>query len=565
MSNPVQNEISGFDTEDSVPKILVVDDEPMNLTAMEAALAGLSCEQVHVTSGAAALRELLSVDFSIILLDVQLPGMNGFETAELIRRRERSRDIPIIFVTAFNQRDTDMQLGYKLGAVDYLFKPIVPEVLRAKVTALVNLRERTQKVERQARQLQALLKAEAEHHLQEERRKWEAELLKIQNQQLAEADQRKDEFLAILAHELRTPLAPLTSGLNVLLEGGASKQETTTLHHIMARQIRHLTRLVDDLLDVGRISSGKLELHTELTSMDRLVEHALDACRSRIEELEQQVHLSGPEDSVLLHVDAVRLVQVLVNLLNNASRYSERRKNIYISWGRNEGKAFVTVRDEGCGIAPTAQRTIFDMFVQERKSGPGLGIGLTLVKQIVEMHGGTIAVFSDGRDKGSSFTIELPLQAVPLDSEDEVPRSVDHSVPSSHAQLRIALVEDDDDIRETMSLVLRNWGHSVEVAPNGAAGVELITRMRPDVALLDLSMPVLDGLQAAEEICRLMGTSRPALIALSGYGQDKDRARTQKAGFDMHLVKPADPAVLRRALLEVVERQTCLPPSNPKS
>lgn len=564
MSTPVQNASLENETDD-VPQILVVDDEPMNLTAMEAALTGLACEQVHVTNGAAALRELLTRDFAIILLDVQLPGMSGFETAELIRKRERSRDIPIIFVTAFNQHETDMQLGYKLGAVDYLFKPIVPEVLKAKVTALVELRQRTQKVERQARQLQALQKAEAEHHLLEERRKWEAELLKIQNQQLADADQRKDEFLAVLAHELRNPLAPLTSGLEVLLNGDATGQETKALHQVMARQVRHLTRLVDDLLDVCRISSGKLELHAEPTSLDRLIEHALEACRSRLDEAEQHVHLLGTSELVLLRVDPVRMVQVLVNLLNNASRYSEKGKNIYIDWGRRSGNAYFSVRDEGCGIAPPAQDKIFDMFVQERKSGSGLGLGLTLVKQIVEMHAGTIFVLSEGRDKGSTFTVELPGEDDVQLSEDDIPHSVNTPGLETSSKLRIALVDDDEDIRDTMSLVLRQWGHTVEVAANGKLGVELITRMRPTVALLDLGMPVLDGLAAAKEIHRLMGTERPALIALSGYGQEKDRARSKNAGFDLHLVKPADPALLRRALIEVSEGKPWHPLSSKRN
>ena len=559
MSTQVPNaSATEVELEESIPRLLVVDDEPMNLKAMEVALSGLHCEQVQVQSGAAALRELLHGDFSVILLDVQLPEMDGFETAQLIRQRERCRDTPIIFVTAFNQRETDMQMGYKLGAVDYLFKPIVPEVLRAKVTALVELDQRTRKVERQARQLQAMQQAEAEHRLEEERRKWEAEMLRIQNQQLAEADRRKDEFLAVLAHELRNPLAPLSSGLDVLLEGKASPVETERLHEVMARQVRHLTRLVDDLLDVCRISSGKLELHPEPNNLSRLIDHAVDACRARFEAAHQTVHVHGSEEPVLLLVDSIRFVQVMVNLLNNASRYSESGKSIYIEWGRHDDKAFIKVRDEGRGITPAAQQRIFDMFVQEREGGRGLGLGLTLVKQILEMHGGSVSVTSAGRGFGSTFTIEIPCSDAAL-TEEEIPPSVavvdERSSPTSdpNPQLRIALIEDDDDIRETMTLLLEQWGHTVEVAVDGEQGVALVQRMRPDVALLDIGMPLLDGLGAAEEICRQMGDERPPLIALSGYGQEKDRARSKEAGFDLHLVKPAEPTALRRALAELCQ------------
>jgi CheY-like chemotaxis protein/two-component sensor histidine kinase len=390
-------------------------------------------------------------------------------------------------------------------------------------------------------------------------------MLRIQNQQLAETDRRKDEFLAVLAHELRNPLAPLTNALEVLLDGSAQDQKADELHQVMARQVRHLTRLVDDLLDLCRISSGKLELSPEPSSLQRLIGHALEACRSRLNDAKQDVNLVGPEEPLVLSVDPVRFVQVLINLLNNASRYSDLGKSIYVDWGKDDDKIFVAVRDEGRGIAPEAQERIFDMFVQEREGGRGLGLGLTLVKQIVEMHEGSVRVFSEGRGEGSTFIVELPPSALLDASPEQIPESRIPMSPREDPPLRIALVEDDDDVRETMLLLLEQWGHFVEVAADGQTGVQLVLDMKPQVALLDIGMPVLDGLGAAAEICKRMGESRPKLIALSGYGQKKDREQSKKAGFDLHLVKPAEPAALRQALAELSQGTKWRPPAGKRS
>lgn len=544
--------------EDAAPYILVVDDDPANLQAMEVALEGLAWRQVRVGSGEAALRELLRREFALILLDVQMPGLDGFETAKLIRQRTRSRDVPIIFVTAFSQDEADMRRGYEMGAVDYLFKPIVPEVLRAKVSALMELHERTLEVARQARQLQKMQMAEAEHRLQEERRKWEAEALRRQNQQLEEADRKKDEFLAVLAHELRNPMVPLSNGLELIALEATRSDSLEQVRKVMMRQVRHLTRLVDDLLDVSRISRGKLELQLESADLGTVVQHAIDACKSHLDERGQNVSVRSPTEPVILLADPVRLTQVLLNLLNNASRYSDDGQTIEIAWDRRGDVAAVTVRDHGKGISEEAQARIFDMFVQEREGGRGLGLGLTLVRQLVEMHGGSVSVRSEGVGRGSEFSIELPHARA---SVGQLPEAID-LVPSEarleppHRKLKVALVEDDEDIRTSMVALLEQWGHDVHVAPDGVQGVELVLQVLPDVALFDIGLPRLDGHRAAAEICRRMGENRPPLIALSGYGQKKDRERSREAGFDLHLVKPADPATLQKALLEVSRNNT---------
>ncbi len=545
------------ESENSLTKVLVVDDDPQNLMAMEVALQTIRCQQIQVRSGAAALRELLRQEFAVILLDVQMPDMDGFETARLIRSREKNRHVPIIFVTAYSQDDKDAKRGYELGAVDYLFKPIVTEVLCAKVQALIELRERAQQVNRQSRQLRAMERAEAESRLAEERRNWEAEALRVQNQYLEENDRRKDEFLAVLAHELRNPMAPIVNSLEMMTAVGLNDPQLRKAHTVMARQVRHLTRLVDDLLDVSRISQGKLELHNQPLDLEDAASQAIEACENHLKDKNQTLYFSAPNSPVMINGDAVRLVQVIVNLLNNASRYSEENSDIYVSLEVDKPRALIRVRDNGQGIRAEAQARIFDMFIQERAAGNGLGLGLSLVKQIVQLHGGEVAVHSEGLGHGSEFLVRLPLPGHTIFPEDAPPSRRPQSVPAPGAPptFRIALVEDDDDIRETLTTVLEQWGHTVESAADGPSGVELVCDMRPDIALLDIGLPGMNGHGVAEAICQRLGDERPRLVALSGYGQKSDRDRSKKAGFDEHLVKPAQPGVLKRVLAETPTKE----------
>ena len=546
-----QHELLPPESESGFARVLVVDDDPQNLMAMEVALLSIRCQQIQVRSGAAALRELLRQEFAVILLDVQMPDLDGFETARLIRSRERNRHVPIIFVTAYSQDKEDARRGYEIGAVDFLFKPIVAEVLCAKVQALIELRERADQVTRQARQLRAMERAEAESRLAEERRRWEAEALKLQNQYLEENDRRKDEFLAVLAHELRNPLAPIANGLTMMSEVGLKDPQLVKAHSIMDRQVRHLIRLVDDLLDVSRISQGKLELYREPMDLKVAATQAIEACENRLKAKRQTLYLSTCDEAIEVVGDSVRLVQVFVNILNNASRYSDEGRDIFVVMSRQDNEAVVKIRDQGRGIAREAQDRIFDMFVQERQGGDGLGLGLSLVRQIARLHGGSVAVSSEGPNQGSEFVVRLPLPAPETLSQRTFPTSVqDPSPVPAERALRVALVEDDDDIRETMTLILEQWGHFVSSAPDGLAGVELICEMRPDIAFLDIGLPGLNGHGVASAICERMGPDRPRLVALSGYGQRHDRERSKQAGFDRHVVKPAQPDVLKRILNE---------------
>ena len=524
--------------------ILAVDDDPKNLLALEVALGDLASNLVTASSGEQALRLVLESDFAVILLDVQMPTIDGFETARLIRSRARSRHIPIIFITAFNQDDREIRRGYELGAVDFLFKPIVPDVLRAKVQVFVELRLRTHEVAIQAERLRAMEREEGERRLTEARQAWEAEQLRKENQQLAENDRRKDDFIAMLAHELRNPLAPLLASVELLNMATFEDDVLVRARGAMGRQVRHLTRLVDDLLDVSRISQGKLELAKEIVDLGQMVDHAVETSRPGIESREQVLLIHRTDAPIYVEADPVRLTQVIANLLNNASRYTDEGGQIEIAWSTARNTASFRIRDTGRGIDPELLPRIFDMFVQEREGGKGLGLGLTLVKKVVELHEGSVLANSDGPGKGSEFVLTLPL------ANDRKPPVVVEATrtPREDSPLRVAIVDDDEDIRYTVQGLLERWGHEVLIADSGIAGVELIVRTRPDVALLDIGLPGLDGYGVAQRVHSELGHARPRLIAVTGYGQERDQQRASQAGFDAFLVKPAEPEQLRELL-----------------
>jgi two-component system, sensor histidine kinase len=532
------------------PDILVVDDDPRNLAAIEVALGDLAHHLVKAESGPDALRRLLEKDFALILLDVQMPGMDGFETARIIRQRKRSRHTPIIFVTAYSRDDTDILRGYSLGAVDFLFKPIVPEVLRAKASVFVELQQRTAEVRRQAERLRQLERQELERELAAERQTWEADLLRQESR-------RKDHFLAVLAHELRNPLAPIVTGLELVRQYGIEHEGLERVRESMGRQVRHLMHLVDDLLDVARISQGKVGLRKEAVELGEVVSQAVETVRGLLDERRHELEIAAPDRPLSLAADSVRLTQVVANLLNNAARHTDPGGRIRVSWTCDGGEAVLRVADNGHGIAPEVRDRIFEMFYQEQEGGMGLGLGLTLVDQLVTLHGGTVRAYSAGRGKGSEFVVRLPVEeplphpgSEPAGAEtarDESQGAADEPSAHHHA-LTVVVVDDERDIRQALSDLLASWGHEVRVAEDGRTGVDLILELRPDVALVDLAMPGLDGFSVARQVREELGSGAPRLVAVTGFGREEDRRRTHHAGFDDHLVKPATPVDLRRVL-----------------
>lgn len=566
--------------------VLVVDDNRLNLVALEVALAETGVNVVQAQSGDAALRMLLDRDFALILLDVQMPTLDGFETAKLIRQRARTHNTPIIFVTAHDQADADVLRAYELGAVDFLTKPIVPEVLRAKVVVFVNLRRQHLEVERQGRLLREHERREHERVLDDARRSWEedalrrvleeerkaslalehkanelartvrelesarAELTHL-NQELAISDQRKTEFIAVLAHELRNPLAPIVASLELLRDRVHASPLEVKGFEIIERQTGQLVRLVDDLLDVFRITSGHIELRKTATQLRDVVEQAIATSRPGIDQARHSLTVTMPEADLTLVADPVRLVQVLSNLLNNSARYTEPGGSIGLNVEYSTETLRISVTDNGRGMSEATQLRVFDMFVQEKPGSGGLGVGLTLVKRLVELHDGHIEVTSPGLGLGSTFTITLPIVA-PL----ELPQEVTHNAAPSAGPLRIVLVEDNADIRESVRTLLKIWGHTVEEAETGPSGVELILKSAPDLAFIDIGLPELDGCEVAARVRQSTQQTALRLFAMSGYGQKGDKKRIIEAGFDGMIVKPADAKTLKAAIASCFEEPT---------
>jgi signal transduction histidine kinase len=381
----------------------------------------------------------------------------------------------------------------------------------------------------------------AERRENEERRRIEDELL--------QADRRKDEFLAMLAHELRGPLAPVRNSLGILRRGGVDQATTTRLLAMMDRQVSHMVRLVDDLLDVSRITRGRVELRRETVSVVDVVHRALEASEALIEESRHALDLTLPDEALLLDCDPVRIAQVLTNLLNNAAKYTSPGGRISLFAGRVGSDVEIRVRDTGAGIPAQMLPKVFDLFTQidrtyDRAQG-GLGIGLTLARSLVEMHQGRIQAESAGVEQGSTFTITLPLAR-----ESAVPaaRSSRRDLGAVRVSRRILVVDDDSDTAETLSMLLELLGDEVSVANDGMAALAAVERVHPSVILLDIGMPGMDGYEVARRLRDLPGGSQLSLIALTGWGQREDRERSHGAGFDHHLVKPVALATLETLL-----------------
>lgn len=369
---------------------------------------------------------------------------------------------------------------------------------------------------------------------------------------LSQADQRKDEFLATLAHELRNPLAPLRNGVEILRLAAPTPDVIERTRGMMERQLGQLVRLVDDLLDVSRITSGKLELRHDLLTLQVKLANASEASSPLLASRAQRLHISAPEEPVIVEGDAARLSQIFANLLDNASKYSPRDSDIHATITTTDTTAIVTIRDQGQGIPPHLLHKVFDLFAQvdrtlERTTG-GLGIGLTLVKRLVEMHGGTIAAHSAGEGQGSTFTVTLPLVHATTGSTH---RWAQGAIRPQSDSLSIIICDDNVDASLTLETILRAGGHQVETVHDGLKAVERARTRPPAVMIVDLGMPGLNGFETAERIRQLPDGDRIVLIALTGWGNDDYRQRARASGFDHHLVKPADPAVLGDLLARI--------------
>lgn len=693
-------------------KILVVDDRPENLLVSRTMLDELGHQVITVRSGDEALKYLLENDVAVILLDVNMPGMDGLETATYIRMRHKSAHTPIIFLTAYVE-EMHTAKGYSLGAVDYILTPVTPEILRTKVKVFVQLHLMTRQAERQAEQRVALAREQAARAAAEEsiRRstfladaggvlsssldvtetvralaqfvvpvlgdlcvlaltdeqgdpgrmaiawqssgdgtgrhsEWVAaldnsEINRAMQQAMAsgrmvvvtdmvpgpatlvaipvgeaapknlelgfrlgplavlplvargrklgalmlgtglserrfgpgtlalagdlatraavsldncllyakiqEGDQRKNEFLAMLAHELRNPLAPIRNAVQLL---GMPDRGPGTLDwalNVLDRQTQQLVRLVDDLLDVARITQGRILLKLEPVDVTKVVGVAVEMNRPLINARSHELAVRVPPAPLAVYGDYARVAQILSNLLNNAAKYTEPKGRIALSVEEDGTEVVFRVRDSGTGIPRNMLGSIFELFTQadrslDRTQG-GLGIGLTIVRRLVSMQGGSVHVYSDGAKKGSEFVVRLPRAEIGRAE----PAPADAPRPKEAGQ-RVLIVDDYADSADSMAALLRVDGQEVHIACDGPAALEAARRFKPGVVFLDIGLPGMNGFQVARALRGMPETRNCLLIAVSGYGQAEDHRHSKEAGFDHHLVKPVDLPALQEIL-----------------
>jgi PAS domain S-box-containing protein len=659
--------------------VLLVDDQPARLLSYRAVLEPLGERLVEARSGAEALQRLIDDEFAVILLDVNMPGMDGFETAAMIHEHPRFENTPIIFVTAINVTDMDRLQGYKLGAVDYVTVPVIPEILRGKVMVLTELfrkRRELQQLNASLAEANAALQAErarevntlndslrlanaeltttnaslqaeiAERRATEQRMRflsdtvpsiiwtcapdgaltygnsyWReyygidqrggppqlvdvlvhpddaAEVKRLVGSSLAagqafefearhrrhdgafrwfitravpwrgdagtllswfgvttdiheqkelqerlrEADRRKDEFLATLAHELRNPLAPIQSALHAL-KLSPKDAVRDRMQGIMQRQMQQLVRLIDDLLDVSRISRGKLTLRRQRVTLSQVIAVAVETVRPLLEQAGHTLHIELGESDHTLHGDPQRLSQVFANLLNNACKYTEPGGSLWLAAAAEDGELRVSLRDNGIGLSPEHLQSVFELFAQvdislERSRG-GLGIGLTLVRQLVEMHGGSVSACSGGTGLGSEFTVTLPL-VEPVDASQPKVQDLAQATPGD-VRLRVLVVDDNRDGADTLALSVDTLGHEVLAVYDPFEALAQSGEFAPDLAFFDVGMPGLNGYELARRFREQPWGRDTLLVALTGWGQEEDRRRSAEAGFDVHIVKPID-------------------------
>jgi PAS domain S-box-containing protein len=366
---------------------------------------------------------------------------------------------------------------------------------------------------------------------------------------LSEADRRKNEFLATLAHELRNPLAPISNAVQVLRRRGARDAESVeSSSELLERQVAQMSRLVDDLIDMGRITNGRIELRKERVDLSTVVSQAVETTRAQYRSMNQELTIVMPEEPVFLYVDPTRLTQVLGNLLNNACKFSNRGGRVSLTVRPENGEVEIRVRDNGIGMTPDELPRVFEMFTQLdtslERSRDGLGIGLTLVRTLVELHGGSVTVHSEGRGRGSEFVVRLPRVAM-----GETMPATDHETPPLPApRRRILIVDDNEDGAMSLSMLLNLSGHETFTANDGNEALATFERLRPDVALLDIGLPGLNGFEVARRIRELPFGKDAVLVAVTGWGQADDRNRSREAGFDAHLVKPVNHQELTKLL-----------------
>lgn len=502
--------------------ILNVDDDAAGRYAKSRILRRAGYEVFEAATGADALEQVKQKRPPLVLLDVKLPDMNGLEVCRLIKQDPETAHIMVLQISASYITAPDRVLGLECGADTYLTEPVENTELLATINALLRLYKR----EEENRQLLARLR---------------------------EADRQKDEFLAILAHELRNPLHSIRGGIELLCPLERLDPEMRLSCQVIDQQVNHLSRLIDDLLDVARITRDKLELRKSNLDLAEIVNNAVGATRTIMELHGHRPHVSLPPRGVKIEGDPVRLTQVFVNLLDNAAKYTPKGGSIWLSGAVRGDRAVVSVKDTGIGIAPDKLPQLFDKFYQVdsslERSTSGLGLGLSLARRLVEMHGGTISARSEGLGMGSEFIVSLPILVQPVSAHEEQSRG---PAGDASSRWRILIIDDGPRTREMYSMLLSKRGHAVESAADGRTGIAMVETFCPDVVLLDVGMPGLNGFETCQRIRALPHGKDSILIAVTGWAQEEVQERADKAGFDGILVKPVGVQEILRLVQSIV-------------
>ncbi len=554
--------------------ILVVDDRDENLMALEAVLSDPSYRLVRARSGREALKEVLDQDFALILLDVVMPGVDGYETATLIRERPRSRQTPIIFLTANDFGVNYVFRGYTVGAVDYLVKPVPADVLRSKVAVFVELFRRQEALRKGQEELESKI-AERTKELAtanialsaeiDERRKIEQERVQLLHREQAarveaeRANRLKDEFLATLSHELRTPLNAIMGWAHVLTQTSHDRDTVQRAAAVIRQNATAQAQLIDDILDVSRIIGGRLVIESGLVPLRRVIEDAVDSLMPAASAKAIHVTREFTADLSVLG-DRDRLQQVVWNLVSNAFKFTPKGGSVAVRLIEVDGDVLVEVSDTGIGISPDFLPFVFDRFRQADSSMSrrhnGLGLGMAIVRHLVELHGGTVTVESAGEQKGTTFRLRLPKHVGEAPHEVTTPgRQMPEDLPFTDLErlngVHVLIVEDDADSRNVLALLLQRLGALVEAVPSAKDAFERLTRRRPDVLVSDIGMPDEDGYSLIRRVRELNGGQRLPAIALTAYARKQDAEAAIGAGYDQHLPKPVAPADLIKAIKSV--------------
>ncbi|MCA8953641.1 MAG: response regulator [Planctomycetes bacterium] len=525
-------------------RLVVVEDDPgvARLEQRELSRRGYRVQVVHDADEALALPDLADVE--CWLIDQSLSSeRTGLDLVDDLR--QRGAHAPVVLVTG-NDDPEVLLLALRAGVRDFVRKGQgFLELLVSRVDAVLKAEraERDLQISRSMAAIESSRRRELEEEITERRR---AEALAQEAlHRLSENDRRKDEFLAMLGHELRNPLAPIGSAVEVLRLEAADPSRVEWAAGVIGRQLDQMRRLVDDLLDVGRIMNSGFALKSDLVEVRRILEHATERATPLVEERRQQLVCNFDDRRLCVRGDEVRLIQAVANLLDNASKYTPPEGRIELQSTQIGDALEILVRDNGVGLNADEIDAIFDLFVQgertpDRAEG-GLGLGLALVRRIMKLHGGAVMATSDGPGRGSTFVMRLPL----ADAEPE--SVVEEVAPAARAGGRVLIVDDNVDAAEALATLLRLWGFEVAAAHDGAAAIDAILELQPGAVLLDIGLPGLDGYGVKQELEARDARER-LWVAVTGYGQRADRERTTAAGFDAHLSKPVDFAALRQAL-----------------